>query len=60
MKPKTKDEMHLKRKFREEEEIPYEIERDVRVNKRIWKRKLQKLHRQQGRRMIEQGFDDET
>jgi hypothetical protein len=60
-KPKTRDEAHLRRKFEHEDEIPYEIEREARENKRIWKRQTSKLHRKLGKQHIERELkgDDE-
>lgn len=59
MKPKTKDEAHLRRKFKREDEIPYEIEREVRENKRIWKRQTSKLDRRIGKRDVREHLDEE-
>ena len=51
-KPKTKDEAKLREKFAHEDEIPYEVERLARENKRIWKRKTSKLARKLGKQQI--------
>ena len=59
MKPKSNDEAHLRRKFKHEEEIPYEIEREVRENKRIWKRQTSKLHRKHGKQLIKRTLKEE-
>ncbi|TFG95159.1 hypothetical protein E4H12_13860 [Candidatus Thorarchaeota archaeon] len=59
MKPKTKDEAHLRRKFAHEDEIPYEIEREARENKRIWKRQTSKLDRRIGKRDVRELLDEE-
>lgn len=60
-KPKTKDEAYLREKFAHEDEINYEIEAEVRKNKRIWKRQTSKLHRKMGKEQIRQQLegDDE-
>lgn len=58
-KPKTRDEAYLRKKFKHEEEIPYAIERDVRVNKRIWKRKTSKLHRKHDKQEIKKVLKDD-
>jgi ribosomal protein S6 len=57
-KPKTKEEAHLRRKFKAEEELPHELERDVRVDKRIWKRATSKLQRRFAKQDIEKGLED--
>ena len=56
-KPKTKDEAHLRRKFKHEDEIDYEIDREARENKRIWKRQTSKLHRKHGKQEIRRELD---
>ena len=58
-KPKTKDEAHLREKFKREDEIPYEQERSVRENKRIWKRKTSKLQRRINKQDIKRALDNE-
>jgi len=58
-KPKTKDEAHLRRKFKHEDEIPYEIEREARENKRIWKRQTSKLHRKHDKQEIKKALKDD-
>lgn len=57
MKPRNRKDAHLRRKFAAEEEIPYEIERNIRENKRIWKRKSSKLLRQEGKEAIRKGLE---
>lgn len=57
-KPETKDEAYLRRKFAHEDEIPYEIEREARENKRIWKRKTSKLHRKLGKQQIREEMNE--
>lgn len=58
MKPKTKEEAHLHRKFQLEDEIPYEIEREARRAKKIWKRQTHKVQRSQGKQQIMKGLED--
>lgn len=59
MKPKTKDEAFLLKKFAEEDIIPYEEERTARINKRVWKRKTSKLHRKHGKQLIKKALNDD-
>jgi ribosomal protein S6 len=58
MKPKTKKEAYLQERFKAEENLPYEIERDVRIGKRVWKRQTQKLNRQLGKEALTQELKD--
>ena len=59
MKPRSKKDAHLRRKFALEDEIPYEIERNARENKRIWKKKTSKLERHEGKQVIRKGLSNE-
>lgn len=56
-KPRDKDEAHLRRKYKLEDEIPYEIEREARENKRIWKRQTQKVNRRKAKQDIKKGLE---
>lgn len=58
-KPKTTDEAHLRRKFKQEETIPYETDREVREGKRVWKRKTSKLGRKQAKEQIRRAIEGE-
>jgi len=49
MKPQNRKEAHFQRRFKEEDDLPYEIERSVREGKRVWKRQTQKLNRRLGK-----------
>lgn len=58
MKPTTKKEAYLRQRFKAEEDLPYEIERDVRIGKRVWKRQTQKLSRRLGKEALKQELED--
>lgn len=58
MKPKSKKQAYLIRKFQLEDEIPYETEREARQAKKIWKRQSHKVERGEGKQQIMKGLED--
>ena len=58
-KPKTRDEAFLKKRFKHEDDVPYEIQREARQNKRIWKKKTTKLQRRLGKQDLDKRINDE-
>ena len=58
MKPRDRRESHLYERFAEEDEIPYEEEREARKNKRIWKRQTNKHRRQADKHDIKKGYEE--
>jgi len=53
MKPQSKDEAELQRKFKEEDESNYETGREYREARRVWKRKAHKLQRAEGKKQLQ-------
>lgn len=58
MKPETRKEARLREKFKAEDEIPYEIARDAREAKRVWKRATSKHRRGVAKQQLQKALDE--